>query len=360
MSTIQIRGLIKHYGPVVAVDDVSLRLDDGEFFGLLGPSGSGKTTLMRCIAGFIEPDAGAIEVDSKSLEGIPTHRRDIGMVFQNYALFPHMSVFDNVAFSLSVRRRPRAEIERRVAEMLALVQLSGYEQRLPRQLSGGQQQRIALARAIISNPGLLLLDEPLNALDKRLRQQMQIELKQIQRSVGITTVFVTHDQDEALTLCDRIAIFKDGKIAQVGTPPETYERPKTIFAAEFLGAANFLRGKSWGEHARGGRVALDGGVEIRTEDALPAAGTKVTLVVRPEKFVIAVRGAEPDDLPEFANRLFGQVEKLLYLGSSITYVVRLPFGEFTVFRQNRSWSSFAPGDEVSLSWLPAHTVVLTD
>jgi spermidine/putrescine ABC transporter ATP-binding subunit len=360
MGEVDIRGLTKRYGAVVAVDGISLHIDDGEFFGLLGPSGSGKTTLMRCIAGFVEPDAGEIEVNSRGMRGVPTHRRDVGMVFQNYALFPHMSVFDNVAFSLSVRHTPRAEIEQRVSAMLNLVQLSGYEKRAPRQLSGGQQQRIALARAIICNPRLLLLDEPLNALDKRLRQQMQIELKQIQRNVGITTVFVTHDQEEALTLCDRIAIFKDGKVAQVGTPSETYERPATVFAAEFLGAANLLRGRSMGREAGGGRVAIDGGGEVWTADALPASGEWVTLVVRPEKLVIAARKPSQDDPARDPNRLFGKVEKHLYLGSSITYVVRTSAGECTVFQQNRGTEAFEPGADVQLSWLPEHSVVLLD
>ena len=243
MSVVEIDRVEKHYGPVAALAGVSLTFADGEFFGLLGPSGSGKTTLLRAIAGFVEPDAGEIRLDGRDIGHTPVHKREIGMVFQNYALFPHMSIFDNVAFGLSVRGQPTADIKRRVGEMLALVRLSGMEKRTPRQLSGGQQQRIALARALVTRPRLLLLDEPLGALDKRLRQQMQIELKQIQREVGITTVFVTHDQEEALTLSDRIAIFDEGKVVQAGSPHEVYERPATAFAANFLGDANFFEGK---------------------------------------------------------------------------------------------------------------------
>lgn len=355
MSQVDIRGLTKRFGSVVAVDDVSLHLKDGEFFGLLGPSGSGKTTLMRCIAGFVEQDAGVIEVGSVDLKGIPTYRRDIGMVFQNYALFPHMTVFQNVAFGLKVRGRPKSEMEDRVDAMLALVQLSGYEKRLPRELSGGQQQRIALARAIISSPRVLLLDEPLNALDKHLRQRMQIELKQIQRAVGITTVFVTHDQDEALSLCDRIAIFRDGKIAQVGTPGETYERPRTEFAAEFMGAANFLRGRAL---AGRGRVGLDAGGEIFTTDVLPPPGGAVTVVVRPEKFVIAAADKAARRNAKSTNRLLGTIDKAIYLGSNTTYLVRVPSGELTVYQQNLSAATLQPGAEVALSWLPEHSTVL--
>ena len=261
MSVVEIDRVEKHYGPVAALAGVSLTFADGEFFGLLGPSGSGKTTLLRAIAGFVEPDAGEIRLDGRDIGHTPVHKREIGMVFQNYALFPHMSVFDNVAFGLSVRGQPTADIKRRVGEMLALVRLSGMEKRTPRQLSGGQQQRIALARALVTRPRLLLLDEPLGALDKRLRQQMQIELKQIQREVGITTIFVTHDQEEALTLSDRIAIFDEGKVVQAGSPHEVYERPATAFAANFLGDANFFEGRVVGlrPSCRGGRRVRDRG-----------------------------------------------------------------------------------------------------
>src|SRR5215468_11118545 len=291
MSRVEVDRVSKHYGAVRALDDVSLAFEDGEFFGLLGPSGSGKTTLLRAIAGFVEPDSGDIRFDERPVRDVAVHRREIGMVFQNYALFPHMSVFDNVAFGLSVRRLAAAEIKARVTEILGLVRLAGYEQRRPRQLSGGQQQRVALARALVTRPRVLLLDEPLGALDKRLRQQMQIELRQIQREVGITTIFVTHDQEEALTLSDRIAIFNDGKVIQVGAPHAVYERPSSAFAASFLGDANFFTGRV---SAEAGRIETDSGRRIATLDALPPAGARITVAVRPEKMMLAATAPERD------------------------------------------------------------------
>jgi spermidine/putrescine transport system ATP-binding protein len=270
-------------------------------------------------------------------------------VFQNYALFPHMSVFDNVAFGLSVRARSAPEIRTQVGEMLDLVRLSGMERRSPRQLSGGQQQRVALARALVTRPRLLLLDEPLGALDKRLRQQMQIELKQIQREVGITTVFVTHDQEEALTLSDRIAIFNDGRVVQAGRPHDVYERPATAFAANFLGDANFFEGRVTGP----GRVAVEGG-ELVSEDGLPAAGSKVVLAVRPEKISLA----RPEDRSFAGNRLEGRLTQAVYSGMSTIFKVAVGDRELTVFAQNSGRGEFAPGDAVRLEWLPAHSVVV--
>jgi len=350
VSVVEIDRVEKHYGSVAALAGVSLTFADGEFFGLLGPSGSGKTTLLRAIAGFVDPDAGVIRLDGRDIGHTPVHKREIGMVFQNYALFPHMSVFDNIAFGLSVRGQPSQDIKRRVGEMLALVRLSGMEKRTPRQLSGGQQQRIALARALVTRPRLLLLDEPLGALDKRLRQQMQIELKQIQREVGITTIFVTHDQEEALTLSDRIAIFDEGKVVQAGNPHAVYERPATAFAANFLGDANFFEGKVLGP----GRVAAVEG-EIATEDPLPAAGAQVMLAVRPEKISL-VRTDAPVTL---GNRLEGRLGQGVYSGMSTIYKVTVADRELTVFAQNRSGQDFAPGDAVRLEWSPAHSVVVT-
>ena len=349
MSVVEIDRVEKHYGSVAALAGVSLTFADGEFFGLLGPSGSGKTTLLRAIAGFVDPDAGVIRLDGRDIGHTPVHKREIGMVFQNYALFPHMSVFDNIAFGLSVRGLPTQDIKRRVSEMLALVRLSGMEKRTPRQLSGGQQQRIALARALVTRPRLLLLDEPLGALDKRLRQQMQIELKQIQREVGITTIFVTHDQEEALTLSDRIAIFDEGKVVQAGNPHAVYERPATAFAANFLGDANFFEGKVLGP----GRVAAVEG-EIATEDPLPAAGAQVMLAVRPEKISLV----RPDTPVTPGNRLAGRMGQGVYSGMSTIYKVTVADRELTVFAQNRSGQDFAPGDAVRLEWSPAHSVVV--
>lgn len=357
MSEVQISGLTKRFGKVIAVDDVTLTLSDGEFFGLLGPSGSGKTTLMRCVAGFIDQDAGEIAIDGINLKGVPTSRRDIGMVFQNYALFPHMTVAQNIAFSLRVRRASAATMRDRVNELLAMVQLQGFEGRLPKELSGGQQQRVALARAVASNPRVLLLDEPLNALDRRLRQIMQIELKQIQREIGITTIFVTHDQDEALALCDRIAIFKDGRIEQMGKPVDVYEKPRTEFAAAFLGAANFLRGRSVSNENGFGTITLDTGETVRAK-ATVTLGEKVTLVVRPEKLTIRASAAPAITEDDPQNSLSGKIERLVYLGSNTTYVVRHKSGELTVNQQNIAEEPLPAGTQVVLSWLPEHSVLL--
>ncbi|MEA2781864.1 MAG: spermidine/putrescine transport system ATP-binding protein [Rhodospirillaceae bacterium] len=350
MSVVEIDRVEKHYGSVAALAGVSLTFAEGEFFGLLGPSGSGKTTLLRAIAGFIEPDRGEIRLDGRDIGRVPVHRREIGMVFQNYALFPHMSVFENIAFGLSVRGERGASVAKRVTAMLGLVRLSGMEKRSPRQLSGGQQQRVALARALVTRPKLLLLDEPLGALDKRLRQQMQIELKQIQREVGITTVFVTHDQEEALTLSDRIAIFNEGRVVQAGTPHEVYERPKTAFAANFLGDANFFEGRVEAQ----GRIDTEWGGLV-SNDALPAAGEPVIIAVRPEKIALVPADAPLDGN---ANRLQGQLAQAVYSGMSTTYKVTLGAREVTVFEQNRSDRSLAPGDSVRLEWSPAHSVVV--
>jgi spermidine/putrescine ABC transporter ATP-binding subunit len=349
VSVVEIDRVEKHYGSIAALDGVTLTFADGEFFGLLGPSGSGKTTLLRAIAGFVEPDAGEIRLDGRDIGHTPVHRREIGMVFQNYALFPHMSVFDNIAFGLSVRAKAGAEIRKRVGEMLDLVRLSGMESRSPRQLSGGQQQRVALARALVTHPRLLLLDEPLGALDKRLRQQMQIELKQIQREVAITTVFVTHDQEEALTLSDRIAIFNEGRVVQAGRPHAVYERPATAFAANFLGDANFFEGQVVGP----GRVATEG-AELVTHDDLAETGSKVILAVRPEKISLA----RPEDRPAEGNRLEGRLTQAVYSGMSTVFKVMAGDRELTVFAQNAGGRDFAPGDAVRLEWSPTHCVVV--
>jgi spermidine/putrescine ABC transporter ATP-binding subunit len=358
MSSVAIHRVSKRYGRVAALDTVSLELADGEFFGLLGPSGSGKTTLLRSIAGFVEPDTGEILIDGADVSRIPTHRRDIGMVFQNYALFPHMSVFDNIAFALSVRRTGQAETKRRVTDILELVRLAGYEERRPRELSGGQQQRVALARALVANPRVLLLDEPLGALDKNLRQEMQVELRQIQREVGITTVLVTHDQEEALTLSDRIAVLRDGMLVQTGRPDQVYERPRTAFAAEFLGATNFLSGRVGERQGEAGAVVLGDGWTVRTLDPLPTEGTSVTLTVRPEKFSLHTDRPSQGGGEELENRLPVRVVQPIYMGASITYRVRVGDTELTVFHQNRESKVHEPGEELWLSWAARHSIVL--
>ena len=347
MSVVEIDGVTKRFGETPALDGVSLRIEEGELFALLGPSGSGKTTLLRAIAGFVDPEAGTIRIDGDAMRDIPVHRRDIGMVFQDYALFPHMSVFDNVAFGLSVRHVARAEMAERVRAMLTLVQLEGYEERRPGQLSGGQQQRVALARALVTRPRVLLLDEPLGALDKRLRRQMQIELRQIQREVGITTVFVTHDQEEALTLSDRIAILDAGRIVQSGPPQAVYERPRTVFAADFLGDANFFTGRTDGD----GRVRTSRGSELFTADVAEDTGADVILAVRPEKLRIARAGNPASD---GANRLAGTVASVLYAGSTVTYRVACDEVEVTVLEQNREATPIEQGEPVTVSWRPEH------
>jgi ABC-type Fe3+/spermidine/putrescine transport system ATPase subunit len=346
MSTVEVAGVTKRYGSLPALDHVSVSFRDGEFFGLLGPSGSGKTTLLRAIAGFVAPDEGAISFDGLRVDNIPVHRRAIGMVFQNYALFPNLTVAGNIAFGLSVRGTPSGERDRRIEEMLRLVRLSGLGARKPRELSGGQQQRVALARALITRPKVLLLDEPLGALDRRLRQEMQVELKEIQRKSGVTTIFVTHDQEEALTLSDRIAIIDQGRLIAIGPPEEVYERPATVFAAQFLGDANVFAGRP-GD----GMLLLDDGTR------LIFAGNSRHVIVRPEKMLVLGTGERP--APELANRLSGTILQAIYSGASVTYRIAVPGIASTpllAFMQNRKGDVLPPGSPVVVAWAPEHTV----
>src|SRR5580704_1837462 len=284
-AALRLAGLTKIFAGTRAVDRVSLRVEPGSMVALLGPSGCGKTTTLRMIAGLVEPNAGEIFLDDRPIGGVPVHRRNIGMLFQNFALFPHMNVAQNIAFGLETRKTARAAIGERVTEALQLVQLRGYEERMPSQLSGGQQQRVALARAIVVEPALLLLDEPLGALDKSLRQSMQVELRALQRRLGITTVMVTHDQDEALTMSDRIVIMRDGQIEQIGRPEEVYQRPDTRFTASFLGASNFFRGRVTGKANGALTVAVPNGptLSIRTSREV---GREVTVALRPEAIAV--------------------------------------------------------------------------
>ena len=350
MTAVEAEHVSKRYGAVVALDDVSMAFADGEMFCLLGPSGSGKTTLLRAIAGFVIPDSGSIRIAGERVDDVPVNKRDIGMVFQNYALFPHMTVRDNIAFGVEAKGGSRAEADRKVGEMLELVQLSGYEARKPRQLSGGQQQRVALARALVTRPKVLLLDEPLGALDRRLRQEMQVELRQIQRNAGVTAIFVTHDQEEALTLSDRIAILDKGKIVQVGAPQDVYERPLTGFAATFLGDANILAGR------------LDGqGVTLTDGTRITCAGATGRVAVRPEKMIVAANDAK---LPgELVNRLKGTILQAVYSGNSVTYRIASPAAgpqPLLAFVQNRSGELIAPGTPVTLAWAASQTIPLQD
>src|SRR5688572_86897 len=335
MSRVDVAQISKRYGTVKALDRVSLSFRDGEFFGLLGPSGSGKTTLLRAIAGFVEPDEGAISFDGERVESVPVHKRAIGMVFQNYALFPNLDVAGNIAFGLAVRGIASSERQARVEDMLRLVRLSGLGGRKPRELSGGQQQRVALARALITRPKVLLLDEPLGALDRRLRQQMQVELKEIQRETGVTTVFVTHDQEEALTLSDRIAIIDQGRLMQVGSPQEVYERPATIFAAQFLGDANVFNGR----RTNGEIVLADGTI-------ISSPGLSATVIVRPEKMLVF--GGDENSPEHLKNRIGGKILQAIYSGASVTYHIAAPDPaghRVLVFMQNRQgriWPLHAP------------------
>ncbi|MET4387934.1 putative spermidine/putrescine transport system ATP-binding protein [Bradyrhizobium sp. F1.4.3] len=324
---LSIESLSKFYGDFAALDDVSLAVKRGEFLTLLGPSGSGKTTLLMSIAGFVQPDRGDILLGRQSIRHLPPEQRNFGMVFQGYALFPHMTVYDNVAFPLKVRKRPFAEIKKKVDAALDLVQLGAQASRYPRQLSGGQQQRVALARAMVFTPHLLLLDEPLSALDKKLRAELQDELKRLHKRVGLTFIYVTHDQDEALSMSDRIVVMRDGKVVQKGTPSELYERPATSFVANFLGKSNFLRGKVE-SHVTGGFVLTHQGVRIiqASENRnRPAIGQHVVIALRPEKINLAGNDGQID------NKLTGVISEWSYLGSQFRLVVDTPeFGDVVV------------------------------
>ena len=364
LAAIELIGVNKHFpaagGGVVAVENVGLSIAAGEFFSLLGPSGCGKTTTLRMLAGFEEPTSGRILLYGRDMVGVPPYRRDVNMVFQHYALFPHMSVYDNIAFGLRHKKVAKDEIERRVTESLRLVELQGRERRRPRQLSGGQQQRVALARALVNRPRALLLDEPLGALDLKLRRAMQLELKRIQREVGITFVYVTHDQEEALTMSDRLAVMNAGRIEQLGTPRELYERPANRFVADFLGTSNIIGGRlerreeAWllSGLGQGQRVLL------RPTDGV-RPGEQVEIVVRPEKMALHSEEAPP---PTSHCALRGTVTEVVYLGTSTTYGVRTDDGsQVVVYRQNAATEGgddFAPGQVGWLSWLPEHSYVL--
>jgi putative spermidine/putrescine transport system ATP-binding protein len=344
----------KRYAEVVAVDAVSLTVARGAFVTLLGPSGSGKTTLLMMIAGFVDPSAGEIRLDGTAITRQPPERRNFGMVFQGYALFPHLSVYDNVAFPLQVRGRADAEVKRRVGQMLELVQLQGLAGRLPRQLSGGQQQRVALARALAFEPHLLLLDEPLSALDKKLRAELQDELKDLHRRVGLTFISVTHDQDEALSLSDRVAILRDGKLLQFDAPETLYERPRSRFVADFLGKSNFLAGRAAGTTTGGFTYQCGVHTLVQAADGAPAPrdGESVLIALRPEKIEV---GETP---PDTANWLSGVLVDGTYLGADhrLTIAVDgLPEGQRHLSVTVPAWRCrIKPerGVRVALGWAP--------
>ena len=354
--------VVKRFGDAVAVDHIDLEVQDGEFFSLLGPSGCGKTTTLRMIGGFEEPTSGLIELQGEDVTWLPPFRRNVNTVFQNYALFPHLTIYDNVAFGLRRKGVKDAEVKRRVAEMLELVELPGFERRKPTQISGGQAQRVALARALINKPAVLLLDEPLGALDLKLRKQMQVELKRIQQEVGITFIYVTHDQEEAMTMSDRIAVMNKGRYEQLGEPESLYERPTTRFVAGFLGISNLLAGTVAGVDGRYATVRLGDDTNVRAPSALVGANTTISIGVRPEK----IRLREPADAPpEGHNRLTGVVRDASYLGVSTQYQVEARGGaRLTVYEQNveRATRSelWTPGEDVLLTWSPDHSFVVAD
>ncbi|MGH7314332.1 MAG: ABC transporter ATP-binding protein [Candidatus Rokuibacteriota bacterium] len=359
-ADVELRGIRKQYGAVVAVESLDLRIAPGEFVALLGPSGCGKTTTLRAIAGLVRPDRGQVIVGGRVMNDVPVHRRGLGLVAQNYALFPHMPVLENVTFGLRMRRMPAAEVARRAREALATVQLAGLEDRYPRQLSGGQQQRVALARCLVVEPDVLLLDEPLGALDKKLREAMQVELKSLQRQVGITTIFVTHDQEEALTMSDRIAVMHQGRLQQVGTPQQIYESPQNRFVADFIGVCNFLEGRVAGQEGASVLLRLDDGGLVPAAVAAgtaPAEGSRVVAAVRPEKLVLKAAGAPP------AGTLHARLENLVYVGTAVHFHLRTAAGaRLVAYRQNDSAppSGLRPGVEVQVTWEPGAARLLPE
>ncbi len=362
LPAIELSGVTKDFhagGEVIsAVREMDLQIREGEFFSLLGPSGCGKTTTMRMVAGFEEPTTGTVWLQGTDVTSAPPNKRDVNMVFQSYALFPHMDVFENVAFGLRRRQVPKGEITTKVGEMLEIVDLSGRENRRPRELSGGQQQRVALARALVNHPKALLLDEPLGALDLKLRQAMQVELKRIQREVGITFVYVTHDQGEALTMSDRIAVMNDGLIEQLATPREIYEHPASRFVAGFIGTSNLLTGVAASVSASQAviDVSADERIIVPIRDARVTQGAKLEVTVRPEKIELST---ERPPIGSCAVR--GTVTEVVYLGTSTNFTVATTTGaEIVVFQQNSASAGDVAvrGDSVWLSWQPQHSYLI--
>jgi len=357
-----LRALTKHFGSAVAVDGIDLDVRPGEFLTLLGPSGSGKTTTLRMVAGFMAPTSGSIEIDGSDMTRVPPHRRDVGLVFQNYALFPHMTAAENVAFPLRMRRRPGAEIKKRVGEALDLVKLGSFGDRYPRQLSGGQQQRIALARAVVFEPRLLLMDEPLGALDRKLRESLQLEIIRVSRELGATVLYVTHDQEEALVMSDRIAIFSMGRIEQLGSGADLYDRPASLFVADFIGESNILRGRYEVDGGAGGWMTRDetrwrvGAASAGRSDV--ASGAAAALVVRPERMRVLADGATPDGL----NTADATVDEVLYLGPDIKYQLALPWGQRISIREPRELDAreLARGERVRIGWKVEDGLLVAD
>jgi spermidine/putrescine transport system ATP-binding protein len=355
-ADLTLTSVTKQFGAFTAVHDLDLVVEQGRFFALLGPSGCGKTTTLRMVAGLEEPTAGTISIAGQEITYLKPYKRPVNTVFQNYALFPHLDIFENVAFGL--RRRGVKDVNKRVQDMLDLVELGGYGKRRPAQLSGGQQQRVALARALINRPQVLLLDEPLGALDLKLRRQMQIELKRIQTEVGITFVHVTHDQEEAMTMADTIAVMNQGVIEQLGPPDELYDRPATTFVSNFLGQSNLVRADVVGPDGDDLIVEVQGSKVKAPRSRARRAEGKVWLGVRPEKVLLEKSGG--DSASESNTLSGGVITDVSFIGVSTQYLVRMPWGqELTVFEQNSGVrDTFATGDQVGLRWPPEHTFLL--
>jgi len=362
VSEIDVRlvDVVKRFGDSYAVDHITIDVKDGEFFSLLGPSGCGKTTTLRMIGGFEQPTSGLIELQGQDVTWLPSYKRNVNTVFQSYALFPHLTIEENVAFGLRRKKVKGPEVKQRVTDMLRLVELPGFEKRKPNQISGGQAQRVALARALINRPAVLLLDEPLGALDLKLRKQMQVELKRIQREVGITFIYVTHDQEEAMTMSDRIAVMNKGKYEQLGDPESLYERPQTRFVASFLGISNVLEGAADGTADGYALIKLADDTRLRVPAGLVDANDTIEVGIRPEK--IRMHRTE-DAIPAAANQLEGTVRDVSYVGVSTQYIVDSKTGiAMTVYEQNVERTSqgslYRAGDAVVLAWLPEHTFVV--
>jgi putative spermidine/putrescine transport system ATP-binding protein len=351
-TALAVEGLVKRYGALAALDGASLEVGAGDLLTILGPSGSGKTTLLKAVAGFETPDSGVIRLDGQDITRTTPAARDIGMVFQNYALFPHMTVAANIAFPLRMRGWKREAIDERVAWALRLVELPDHGTRLPPQLSGGQQQRVALARAVVFNPKLLLLDEPFGALDRKLREAMQLEVRRLQRKLGLTTIFITHDQEEALILSDRVAVMRDGRIQQVGAPRDLYRQPQSRFVAEFVGESNLLRGRVVAADNAAMRVQIADGLTLAAPQSGAKPGDEIVMLLRPEVPLPATAASE--------NRLTARIVETVYLGNAVKYRLAAPSGLELIVR----WpvrpqdAPLAPGAELALGWSAADMHVL--
>ncbi|MBX2862508.1 MAG: ABC transporter ATP-binding protein [Leptolyngbyaceae cyanobacterium MAG.088] len=354
---VELKDIVKTFGEDTAVQGLNLQIRQGEFFSILGPSGCGKTTTLRMIAGFEIPTSGELTIQGQSMNGIPAHRRSVNTVFQSYALFNHMSVWDNVAFGLKIKHIPKTDLRQRVGEALTLVQMESFSKRYPTQLSGGQKQRVALARALVNRPAVMLLDEPLGALDLKLRKQMQVELSNLHQGLGITFIMVTHDQEEALSLSDRIAVMKDGCIEQVGSPSEIYEHPATAFVADFIGDTNLLSGK-----LRTGSdyplLATNSGLQVAIAPTQHTDTCDIDVSIRPEKIHLSTQvNSEP--APTYQNCFPAKVKHTLYTGPHIHCIIELTTGErLRVLQPN--YIQYQPGESVYVSWLADDCQVLAD